>query len=89
MTDEERSIVKRSALEMAAKISGRTVEEVERIVNEKEEQSQKTVRILSMREVESAVSGALANVLGSMSILVGPIILDIVRHELFDKQEGE
>ena len=89
MTDEERSIAKRSALEMAAKISGLTVEEAERIVNEMEKQSQKTVRILSMREVESAVYGALAKVLGSMSILVGPIIMAIVRHELFDKQEGE
>lgn len=58
MTDEERSIAKRNALEMVAKISGLTVEEAERIVNEMEEQSQKTVRILSMREVESAVAGA-------------------------------
>ena len=79
----------REAVELVAKLCGGTYEENEAIIAESVKHDNETVRLLSMNEVKSAVATALINVLGSMSIIYGPTIMEMVSHELFDKQEGE
>ena len=86
MMDELRRKAERRAAEATAKKLGITVEKVDGVL----EEAQKTVRILSKMDVADALGYALVTVLGYESSLNnGPIILNILIHELFDKQEGE
>lgn len=86
MMDETRRKAERRATEKTAKEFGVAAEEVDAVIKK----AQETVQTLSKKDVAEALGHALVTVLGYNSALIkGPIILSIVIHELFDKQEGE